>query len=85
MDWQGIGVVITAIGVIVTAFLQFYQYGKNKEIDYKIAKREQEDKDARANEARKNKDWAEADRIRDELTAKGVKILDTPEGAKWSL
>lgn len=60
MDWQGIGVVITAIGVIVTAFLQFYQYGKNKEIDYKIAKREQEDKDARANEARKNKEERDA-------------------------
>ncbi len=36
-------------------------------------------------EAKKNKNWAEADRIRDELTAKGVKILDTPDGAKWSL
>ncbi len=36
-------------------------------------------------EAKKNKNWVEADRIRDELTAKGVKILDTPEGAKWSL
>ena len=36
-------------------------------------------------EAKKNKNWAEADRIRDELTAKGVKILDTPGGAKWSL
>lgn len=47
MDWQGIGVVITAIGVIVTAFLQFYQYGKNKEIDYKISKREQDDKEKR--------------------------------------
>ncbi|MBR2876762.1 MAG: cysteine--tRNA ligase [Clostridia bacterium] len=36
-------------------------------------------------EAKKAKNWAEADRIRDELTAKGVKILDTPEGSKWSL
>ena len=35
--------------------------------------------------ARAAKDWAEADRIRDELAAKGVKILDTPQGAKWSL
>ena len=60
MDWQGIGVVITAIGVIITSFLQFHQYGKNKEIDYKIAKREQEDKDARANEARKNKEERDA-------------------------
>ena len=60
MDWQGIGVVITAVGVIITSFLQFHQYGKNKEIDYKIAKREQEDKDARANEARKNKEERDA-------------------------
>ena len=36
-------------------------------------------------EAKKAKNWAEADRIRDELTAKCVKILDTPDGAKWSL
>ena len=36
-------------------------------------------------EAKKAKNWAEADRIRDELTSKGVKILDTPQGAKWSI
>ncbi len=36
-------------------------------------------------EAKKAKNWAEADRIRDELSAKGIKILDTPDGAKWSL
>lgn len=35
-------------------------------------------------EAKKAKNWAEADRIRDELTAQGIKILDTPDGAKWS-
>lgn len=62
MDWQGIGVVITALGVIVTAILQFYQYGKNKEIDYKIAKREEDDRAARENEAKKNK--AERDAIK---------------------
>lgn len=62
MDWQGIGVVITALGVIVTSFLQFLQYGKNKEIDYKIAKREKDDRAARENEAKKNK--AERDAIK---------------------
>lgn len=62
MDWQGIGVVITALGVIVTSFLQFHQYGKNKEIDYKIAKREEDDKAAREHEAKKNK--AERDAIK---------------------
>ena len=35
-------------------------------------------------QAKKEKNWAEADRIRDELTAQGIKILDTPQGAKWS-
>jgi cysteinyl-tRNA synthetase len=31
-------------------------------------------------EARKRKDWAEADRIRDELAALGVKLKDNPDG-----
>ncbi len=34
-------------------------------------------------EARKNKDFARSDEIRDQLTAEGIKILDTPDGAKW--
>ena len=34
-------------------------------------------------EAKKAKNWAEADRIRDELKARGITIIDTPQGAKW--
>ncbi len=34
-------------------------------------------------EAKKAKNFAEADRIRDELKAKGIEIIDTPQGAKW--
>ena len=34
-------------------------------------------------EAKKAKNWAEADRIRDELKARGNEIIDTPQGAKW--
>lgn len=36
------------------------------------------------NEARKNKDWAEADRIRDELKARNIILKDTPAGVQWS-
>ncbi|MEG2007369.1 MAG: cysteine--tRNA ligase [Oscillospiraceae bacterium] len=34
-------------------------------------------------EAKKAKNFAEADRIRDELNAEGITIIDTPAGAKW--
>jgi cysteinyl-tRNA synthetase len=40
--------------------------------------------DARA-EARNSKDFAEADRIRDELAALGVELLDGPEGTGWTM
>ena len=33
--------------------------------------------------AKKAKNFAEADRIRDELKARGIEIIDTPQGAKW--
>ena len=34
-------------------------------------------------EAKKAKNFAEADRIREELKARGIEIMDTPQGAKW--
>ena len=46
----------------------------DSEIEALIAKRQ---------EARKNKDWATADKIRDELAARNIKLIDTPEGIKW--
>ncbi|WP_214412638.1 cysteine--tRNA ligase [Sphaerisporangium fuscum] len=39
--------------------------------------------DARA-KARESKDWPASDRLRDELAALGVKVVDTPQGQTWS-
>jgi cysteinyl-tRNA synthetase len=33
--------------------------------------------------ARAARDWANADRIRDELIAEGIEIVDTPDGPRW--
>ena len=35
-------------------------------------------------QARKEKNWAEADRIRDELAAMGITIIDTKDGVRWT-
>lgn len=36
-------------------------------------------------EARKQKNWVEADRIRDELRQKGIILEDTPAGVRWKM
>ncbi|MCR5522996.1 MAG: cysteine--tRNA ligase [Clostridia bacterium] len=46
----------------------------DEEIDAMIEARSQ---------ARRDKNWAEADRIRDELKAMGIVLEDTPQGVKW--
>jgi cysteinyl-tRNA synthetase len=40
---------------------------------------------ARRTESRRLKDFAVADRIRDELAAQGVELLDGPEGTGWAI
>jgi cysteinyl-tRNA synthetase len=42
------------------------------------------DLDARA-AARKERDFAAADAIRDRLAAAGITVEDTPDGARWSI
>ncbi|MGT2896329.1 cysteine--tRNA ligase [Streptococcus entericus] len=39
---------------------------------------------AERQEARANRDFATADRIRDELANKGIKLLDTKDGVRWT-
>lgn len=52
---------------------------KSNDVDDDIEKLIDERQSARA-----NKDWATADRIRDELKAKGIILKDTPQGVTWT-
>lgn len=40
---------------------------------------------AQRQEARANKDWATADKIRDDLKARGIILKDTPQGVTWTM
>jgi cysteinyl-tRNA synthetase len=58
----------------VLGFLKREEAGLDSEIEELIEKR---------NEARRDKDFAESDRIRDQLLERGIVLEDTPSGTKW--
>lgn len=57
-----------------------YKYEEKSDIDEKLI----ENLIERRQQARKNKNWAEADKIRDEIKELGIVLEDTPSGVRWS-
>ena len=58
-------------------------YGERREMDNLPEDPEIDALVAQRTQAKKEKNWAEADRIRDELKSRGITVIDTPQGAKW--
>jgi cysteinyl-tRNA synthetase len=79
---QRLGAVMRALGAVIGILQQdpegYLRGGDAAGDDAWI-----EDLIARRVEARRNRDWAESDRIRDELDAKGVLLEDGPQGTSW--
>ena len=66
---------ILRLGDVMGLILEKTPDSLDEEIEQLIEERQQ---------ARRNKDYAKADEIRDELLAKGIQLKDTREGVKWS-
>jgi len=58
---------------------------RQKPADLAVAPEEIEALIAQRTAARKNKNWAQADKIRDELIAMGILLEDTPGGTVWKV
>ena len=57
--------------------------GIETEVEKELLDEEIEDLISQRTQARKDRDFARADEIRNELLAKGIILEDTREGVKW--
>lgn len=71
---QACDVIFSELSEVLGLPLKAESEGVDPEIEALVQKRQ---------EARKAKNFQEADRIRDELKARGVILEDTPQGVKW--
>ena len=55
-----------------------FTYAKDQNLDKEI-----EDLIQQRTEAKKNRNFAQADKIRDDLAARGIVLEDTPQGVRW--
>ena len=66
------------LGIAITNYVEYFQFGVSDEQKEQIKKL----LDERA-VAKKEKNFARADEIRDELAKMNISIMDTPNGAVW--
>ncbi len=66
------------LGIGTKDAIEWFQQGVSKEDKEKI-----ENLIAKRTQAKKDKDFATADKIREELKNMGIAIMDTPNGTKW--
>jgi cysteinyl-tRNA synthetase len=66
------------LGIGSTDAYKYFQFGIDEQTILKI-----EELIGQRNEAKKNKDFESADKIRDELVALDISVMDTPNGVVW--
>jgi len=81
--WEAAGQILGLFSRTPEKFEKELFETKNRDLDLDVSKIEQLIADR--NSARQSKNWAEADRCRDDLTQMGILIEDTPNGTEWKL
>lgn len=73
-----------ALGLMAMDTRAFHEEVKNKRLGaLGVDRGEVEARLAERADARQRKDWTRADAIREELEAKNIMVMDTPEGVEW--